>query len=47
MPTTIGKERKANPFLRGDDPGLQAAMGHQGDAVATFAAVRKRKDTFK
>jgi hydroxyacylglutathione hydrolase len=47
VPTTIGLERLANPFLRADDPALQAAMGHPGDEVATFAEIRKRKDTFK
>jgi hydroxyacylglutathione hydrolase len=47
VPTTIGAERAANPFLRADDPALQAAMGHAGDAVATFAEIRKRKDTFR
>ena len=47
VPTTIGSERLANPFLRADDPALQAAMGHAGDAVATFAEIRKRKDTFR
>jgi hydroxyacylglutathione hydrolase len=46
VPTTIGKERKANPFMRADDPKLQAAMGHAGDAVATFAEVRERKNRF-
>jgi hydroxyacylglutathione hydrolase len=44
VPTTIGREKKANPFLRADDPRLQAAMGHPGDAVATFAEVRDRRN---
>jgi hydroxyacylglutathione hydrolase len=46
VPTTIGKERAANPFLRADDPNLQAAMGHAGDAVAAFAEIRERKNRF-
>lgn len=46
VPTTIAKEKAANPFLRADIPALQSAMGHAGDAVATFAEVRKRKDNF-
>jgi hydroxyacylglutathione hydrolase len=46
VPTTIGVERAANPFLRADDPRLQAAMGFAGDAVATFAEVRERKNRF-
>jgi hydroxyacylglutathione hydrolase len=46
VPSTIGKERKANPFLRADDPKLQAFVGHPGDIVATFAEVRDRKNKF-
>jgi len=46
VPTTLRKELAANPFLRADDVGLQTAMGHLGDAVATFAEVRRRKDSF-
>jgi hydroxyacylglutathione hydrolase len=47
VPTTIGKEKKANPFLRADDPTLQAFVGHSGDVIATFAEVRERKNNFK
>jgi hydroxyacylglutathione hydrolase len=46
VPTNIGKEKRANPFLRADDPKLQAFVGHAGDAVATFAEVRERKNKF-
>ncbi len=46
VPTTIGREKKANPFLRADDPKLQAFVGHPGDVVATFAEVRERKNRF-
>ncbi|MAI89877.1 hydroxyacylglutathione hydrolase [Ponticaulis sp.] len=46
VPTSIAKELAANPFLRADVPALQSAMGHSGDAVATFAEIRKRKDNF-
>jgi hydroxyacylglutathione hydrolase len=46
VPTSIGKEKRANPFLRADDPKLQAFVGHPGDPVATFAEVRKRKNSF-
>ena len=46
VPTTIGRETGTNPFLRADDPALQAAMGHAGDAVATFTEIRTRKDNF-
>lgn len=44
VPTTIAKEKAANPFLRADDPTLQTFVGHSGDAVATFAEVRERKN---
>ncbi len=46
MPSTIGREKKANPFLRAHDPKLQAFVGHSGDVVATFAEVRERKNRF-
>jgi len=46
VPMGLAREVMTNPFLRADDPALQAAMGHPGDAVATFAEVRGRKDNF-
>lgn len=46
VPTQLARELATNPFLRADDPALQAAMGHPGDAVATFAEIRGRKDRF-
>ena len=46
VPTTLSRELATNPFLRADEPALQAAMGHPGDAVATFAEIRSRKDRF-
>lgn len=47
VPARLGDERRANPFLRADDPGLQAAVGTPpGDAVAAFAEIRRRKDVF-
>ena len=46
VPTQLARELKTNPFLRADDPALQAAMGHPGDPVATFAEIRGRKDRF-
>lgn len=46
VPTTLARELKANPFLRADDPAMQAHWGHPGDAVATFAALRAAKDSF-
>ncbi|MFN7180135.1 hydroxyacylglutathione hydrolase [Hyphomonas sp.] len=46
VPAILERELKANPFLRAGEPALQAAMGHPGDAVATFAEIRGRKDRF-
>lgn len=46
VPMVLSRELKTNPFLRADDPDLQQRMGHPGDAVATFAEVRGRKDKF-
>ncbi|KCZ92264.1 hydroxyacylglutathione hydrolase [Hyphomonas johnsonii] len=46
VPTGLARELATNPFLRADDPALQAAMGHPGDPVATFAEIRGRKDRF-
>lgn len=46
VPTKLERELKANPFLRADDPRLQARWGHPGDPVATFAALRSAKDGF-
>ena len=45
VPTTLARELTTNPFLRADDPALAARWG-DGDAVATFAALRAAKDTF-
>ncbi|MEQ1542239.1 MAG: hydroxyacylglutathione hydrolase [Novosphingobium sp.] len=50
VPTPLSRELATNPFLRADDPGIQARWanhgGKLGDAVATFAALRAAKDTF-
>lgn len=45
VPTKLERELATNPFLRADDPALQARWGG-GDAVATFAALREAKDSF-
>jgi hydroxyacylglutathione hydrolase len=45
VPGRLDRELATNPFLRADDPALQARWGG-GDAVATFAALRGAKDTF-
>jgi len=47
VPSLMGEEKAANPFLRADDPALLAAAGLQGmGAVAAFAEIRGRKDRF-
>ena len=50
VPTPLSRELATNPFLRADDPDLQARWASQGgklgDSIATFAALRAAKDTF-
>ncbi|WP_067732788.1 hydroxyacylglutathione hydrolase [Novosphingobium naphthalenivorans] len=49
VPAKLERELKTNPFLRADDSAIQARWappGHEGDAVATFAALRSAKDSF-
>ena len=47
VPSTLGEETAANPFLRADAPELAAAVGLAGhDPVEVFAEVRRRKDVF-
>ncbi len=46
VPARLDRELATNPFLRADDPAVQARWGG-GDAVATFAALRTAKDTFR
>lgn len=45
VPMGLAREIATNPFLRADDPALQARWGG-GDAIATFAALRRAKDSF-
>lgn len=45
VPTRLDRELATNPFLRADDPAMQARWGG-GDAAATFAALRSAKDSF-
>lgn len=45
VPTKLERELRTNPFLRADDPAMQARWGG-GDAVATFTALRSAKDSF-
>lgn len=45
IPSVLGLERATNPFLRWDQPALQAAV-QSHDPVQTFARLRSRKDQF-
>ncbi len=46
LPSSMDEERAANPFLRVDALGAEAAM-LAGDRVARFAALRAAKDSFR
>jgi hydroxyacylglutathione hydrolase len=48
LPTTIGAEITANPFLRADRPRLRAAIDmRRAGPAEVFAALRSRKDAFR
>ena len=47
VPSTLGAERAANPFLRAGDAAIRRRLGMEdADDVAVFAELRKRKDHF-
>ena len=47
VPSSLSLERRTNPFLRADDPGLARAVGlEDAPAVEVFAEVRRRRDGF-
>lgn len=47
MPSTIGLEKKTNPFLRPNSPQIRATLDmRDADDVAVFSEIRKRKDSF-
>jgi hydroxyacylglutathione hydrolase len=47
LPTTIAAELAANPFLRVEEPAIQAAVGMPGaQPAAVFGELRARKDRF-
>jgi hydroxyacylglutathione hydrolase len=51
MPSTIGEEKRTNPFLRSDAPVLRATLRRRfpdlpDDAVSVFAKTRELKDHF-
>jgi hydroxyacylglutathione hydrolase len=45
VPTSLGIEKRTNPFLRWDIAALQASVASD-DAIETFARIRGRKDQF-
>ncbi|KFF49149.1 hydroxyacylglutathione hydrolase [Gammaproteobacteria bacterium MFB021] len=49
LPTTLGRERQINPFLRLDQPSLHQTLSEQGpcaSAAEAFATLRGWKDRF-
>jgi hydroxyacylglutathione hydrolase len=47
LPTTLAAELAANPFLRVEEPAIQAAIGMTGaEPAAVFGELRGRKDRF-
>ena len=47
VPSTIGLEKRFNPFLKTDRPEIAAALGMENThADAVFAELRRRKDVF-
>ncbi|KGF70672.1 hydroxyacylglutathione hydrolase [Hoeflea sp. BAL378] len=47
LPTTIGFEKRTNPFLRTGDPAIRRHLGMESASDAeVFAELRRRKDSF-
>ena len=47
VPSTLGAERAANPFLRPHDPAIRRRLGlEDADDVRVFGELRRRKDAF-
>ncbi|MCG7519437.1 hydroxyacylglutathione hydrolase [Ruegeria sp. Ofav3-42] len=47
VPSILALEKATNPFLRADDPAIQAHLGMQNtDPAEVFAEIRARKDRF-
>jgi hydroxyacylglutathione hydrolase len=47
VPSTLGAERAANPFLRASDPAIRKRLGMTNASdEQVFAEIRKRKDRF-
>jgi hydroxyacylglutathione hydrolase len=49
VPSSVGEEKRTNPFLRASLPEIRASVGVRSDAsdVDAFAAVRRAKDGFR
>jgi len=48
LPTSIGLERRTNPFVRVDEPAVRDLLGMPDASQAeVFAEIRTRKDNFK
>lgn len=47
IPTTIGLEKKTNPFLRVNDPAIRAGLGmEEASDAEVFGEIRRLKDNF-
>lgn len=47
VPTRLGEEKRANPFLRPDDPAIRKVLDMtDASDVEVFAEIRRRKDSF-
>ena len=45
IPSTLGEERRTNPFMRANDPAIRAHLGMESASDAeVFGEIRKRKD---
>ena len=48
VPSRLGDEIAANPFMRADDPAMAEQLGLTGaDPGAVFTELRTRKNTFR
>lgn len=47
VPSQLGEEKRTNPFLRWDDPGIRRRLGLEtADDAAVLGEIRARKDRF-
>lgn len=47
LPTTIGLEKRTNPFMRTNDPAIRKQLGMEtASDVEVFTELRRRKDSF-